>query len=592
MLRILRLFEPILLVLFAVIFMTDPLHSQDALADRSMDRWSARSEVMSKQGIVATEHPLASQAGAMILAHGGNAVDAAIAANAVMGVVAPMSNGIGGDLFAIVFEAKTGRLYGLNASGWAPQNLTIEFLKSKNLIEKDAAGDPIMPKKGIHTVTVPGAVDGWFALQKRFGSKSVAELLAPAIHYADEGFPITEMVAGRWNAGASLMKKNGPGLITYYPTHMVPKVGEVFRNPDLARSYRMLANEGRDAFYKGSIALSILTVEEEMGGKMSPEDLAEYSSEWVDPISTRYRDWTVYELPPNGQGLAALAMLNIMDAFPLQQFGHNSTNALHVMIEAKKLAYADLLRYVGDPRSTEIPVHGMLSKDYGRVRATQIIPGHANCDVKAGDILPKSASRFAGKPPGSGSDTIYLSVVDRDGNMVSLIQSNYEIFGSGLVAPGTGFALHNRGALFSVDPKSPNVLAGRKRPLHTIIPAFMMHEDVRIAFGIMGGWNQSQAHAQFVSNVVDHGMNVQQAMEAARFTMPDFTGCELLIEDRVPEKVREELKKMGHKFDVRGPYSEQMGGGQAVMRDFKAGVNYAASDPRKDGEAIPEPYKP
>jgi gamma-glutamyltranspeptidase/glutathione hydrolase len=580
MLRIFRLFDPILLVLFLAILMIGPLTAQDALADRSTDRWTARSQVMSKQGIVATEHPLASQAGAMILAHGGNAVDAAIAANAVMGLVAPMSNGIGGDLFAIVFEAKTGRIYGLNASGWAPKNLTIDFLKSNNLIEKDAAGDPIMPKKGIHTVTVPGAVDGWFALQKRFGSKSIADLLAPAIHYADEGFPITEMVAGRWNVGVSLMKKNGPGLTTYYPKGTVPKVGEVFRNPDLARSYRMLASEGRDAFYKGSIAKSILTVEEEMGGKMSREDLTEYSSEWVDPISTKYRDWTVYELPPNGQGLAALAMLNIMDAYPLRQFGHNTASSLHVMIEAKKLAYADLLKYVGDPRSTEIPVRGMLSKEYARDRASRIIPGHANCDVKAG------------KPPGTGNDTIYLSVVDRDGNMVSLIQSNYEIFGSGVVAPGTGFALHNRGALFSVDPKSPNALAGRKRPLHTIIPAFMTSGDVRVAFGIMGGWNQSQAHAQFVSNIVDHGMNVQQAMEAARFTMPNFTGCELMIEERVPEKVREELKKMGHIFDTRGPYSEQMGGGQAVMRDYKTGVNYAASDPRKDGEAIPEPYKP
>ncbi len=566
-------------ILFATVFIAGTLSAQDAL-DRSMDRWSARSQVMSKQGVVATEHPLASQAGAMILAHGGNAVDAAIAANAVMGLVAPMSNGIGGDLFAIVYEARTGRLYGLNASGWTPKDLTIDFLKSKNLIEKDKDGKPIMPKKGIHTVTVPGAVDGWFALQKRFGSKPMADLLAPAIHYAEEGFPITEMVAGRWNAGASLMKKNGPGLILYYPTGKPPKYGEVFRNSDLARSYKLLANEGRDAFYKGSITASILTVEEETGGKMTAADFAEYSSEWVDPISTTYRGWTVSELPPNSQGLAALEMLNIMEVFPLNQFGHNSVNALHVMIEAKKLAYADLLKFTGDPRSADVPVRGMIAKDYGRERATHIVPGHANCDVAAGT------------PPGTGGDTIYLSVVDRDGNMVSLIQSNYEIFGSGLVAPGTGFALHNRGALFSVDPQSPNALAGRKRPLHTIIPAFMSRGDIRVAFGIMGGWNQSQAHAQFVSNLIDHDMNLQQAMEAARFTMPEFNGCELMIEERVPEKVREELKKMGHKFDVRGPYSEQMGGGQAVMRDFKNGVNYGASDPRKDGEAIPEPYKP
>ena len=551
--------------------------SPDALSDHSMDRIQARSQVISRHGIVAAEQPLAAQAGAMILAQGGNAIDAAIATNAVMGLVAPMSNGVGGDLFAIVYDAKTDKLYGINASGWAPKDLNIEFLKSKGLLEKNAAGDAIMPKRGIQTVTVPGAVDGWFALNKRFGKKTMAELLEPAIRYADEGFPITEMIAGRWIAATSLMKRHGPAVTTFYPRAVVPKIGEVFRNPDLARSLRMIAREGRDAFYKGGIAESIVALSEEQGGKMTMADLADYSSEWVDPISTTYGGWTVYELPPNGQGLAALMMLNLMEVFPLKQFGHNSTNALHVMIEAKKVAYADLLKYIGDPRmSKRAPVAGMLSKEYARERAQAIIP-IANCNATAG------------KPPEPGTDTIYLSVVDREGNMVSLIQSNYEGFGSGLVAPGTGFALHNRGALFSVDPTSPNALAGRKRPLHTIIPAFMKNEDMRIAFGIMGGWNQSQAHAQFISNIVDFGMNIQLAMEAPRFTMPEFNGCELMIEDRVDEKVRKELQSRGHKFDTRGAFSEQMGGGQAVMRDIKNGVNYGASDPRKDGAAIPEP---
>lgn len=560
------------------------LAAQDPSTERWMDRTQARSQVISQHGIVATEHPLASQVGAQILAQGGNAIDAAIAANAMMGLVAPMSNGIGGDLFAIVYEAKTGKLYGLNASGWAPAALSIDFLKSKNLLEKDAAGDPIMPKRGIHTITVPGAVDGWFALNKRFGRKTPAELLAPAIQHAEEGFPITEMVAGRWIAAATMMKKFGPSVTTYYPTHVVPHAGEVFRNPDLARSYRILAREGRDAFYKGELARGILTLEEELGGKMSAADLAEYSSEWVEPISTTYRGWTVYELPPNGQGLAALMMLNIMESFQLKTFGHNSVGSLHIMIEAKKLAYADLVRYIGDPRGStgdsKALVAAMLSKKFAAERADLL-------DLKTANCKP-----IAGKPPLQGSDTIYLSVVDNEGNMVSLIQSNYESFGSGLVAPGTGFALHNRGALFSVDPASPNALQGRKRPLHTIIPAFMTRGDLRIAFGIMGGWNQSQAHAQFVSNIVDFNMNIQAAMEAPRFTMPEFNGCKLLIEDRVDPKVRKELEERGHIFDVRGPFSEQMGGGQVVLRDFKNGVNYGASDPRKDGAAVPEPLRP
>ncbi len=533
------------------------------------DRWQARSMVISRHGIVASEHPLASQVGAMILARGGHAVDAAIAANAVMGLVAPMSNGIGGDLFALVYDARTGRLHGLNASGWAPSGLTIEDLKRQ--------GHTRMPQRGVHTVTVPGAVDGWAKLHARFGRAKWADLFAAAIRYAEEGVPITELVAALWAANERLLRQNESAARTYLPEGRAPRVGEIFRNPDLAWSYRQIAAHGPDTFYKGAIARRLLDTLGRHGGTMTAADLAEFSSEWVEPLSTTYRGWTVYELPPNGQGIAALIMLNIMEQFPLREFGQNSAYALHVMIEAKKLAYADLIRYVADPRFARVPVSGLLSKEYARERARHIDPAKARCEVEPG------------KPVDVGDETVYLSVVDREGNMVSLIQSIYESFGSGLVAEGTGFALQNRGALFSFDPTHPNALAPRKRPLHTIIPALMERGSVRIAFGIMGGWNQAQAHAQFVSHVVDHGMNIQEALEAARFTKRTFGGCDVQIEARVPERVREELQALGHQLQVRGAYSSQMGGGQAVARDFTTGVNFGASDPRKDGAAVPEP---
>lgn len=524
--------------------------------------------VISRYGIVAAESPLAAQAGAAMLERGGNAVDAAVAANAMMGVVAPMSNGIGGDLFAIVYEAKSGKLYGLNASGWAPASLTFQHLKSK--------GFRAMPERGIDSVTVPGAVDGWQKLLERFGRKKLTDVLAPAIGAAQEGFPVTEWVGGLWATSVDLLRSNENASQTYLASDRAPRVGEVFRNPDLAWSYGQIAAQGRDVFYKGEIAARIVKLSQRHGGTMTAKDLADYSSEWVEPISTTYRDWTVYELPPNGQGIAALEMLNLMENLPLAQFGPASTRALHAMIEAKKLAYADLVRYIGDSKSGKLPVAGLLSKDYARERAKLIDQAKANCAVEAGS------------PPASGGDTIYLSAVDRDGNMVSLIQSNYEGFGSDLVADGTGFVLHNRGALFSLDPASPNALAGHKRPLHTIIPAFMQKGEVRIAFGIMGGWNQSQAHAQFVANVVDFKMNIQAALEAPRFTKLTFDGCDVQIEGRIPGNVRAELEAKGHKIDVRGAFSQVMGGGQAVQRDFAAGVNYGASDPRKDGAAIPE----
>ena len=551
-------------ILAGLAMMTGEMDAQNISAP---DRGQARSMVISRNGIVAAESPLAAQAGVEMLERGGSAADAAVAANAMLGLVAPMSSGIGGDLFAIVYDGKTGKLYGLNASGWAPAGLSIEFLRSK--------GFRSMPERGIHSVTVPGAVDGWQRLLERFGRKKLAEVLAPAIRAADEGFPVTEMVGGIWGRSVDLLRANVNAAQTYLIADRAPRVGELFRNRDLAWSYRQIAAQGRDAFYKGEIARRLFELSRHHGGTMTMKDLAEYSGEWVDPISITYRDWTVYEMTPNSQGIAALEMLNLMENFTLGQFGPNSTRALHVMIEAKKLAYADLVPYIGDPKGAKLPVAGLIAKDYARERAKLIDMNKANCAAEPG-------------APPQGGDTIYLSVVDREGNMVSLIQSNYEAFGSGLVADGTGFVLHDRGALFSLDPASPNALGGRKRPLHSIIPAFMQKGDVRIAFGIMGGWNQSQAHAQFVANIVDFKMNIQAALEAARFTKLTFGGCDVVMEGRIPSNIRNELTAKGHMIEVRGVFSPQMGGGQAVQRDFAAGINYGGSDPRKDGAAIPE----
>ncbi len=536
---------------------------------KTQDRSQNRSMVISENGIVAAESPLAAQAGVRILESGGNAVDAAIATNAMMGVVSPMMNGIGGDLFAIVYDAKANKLYGLNASGWAPKALTIDALHKQGLRE--------MPQHGANAITVPGAVDGWQKMADKFGRKKLSEDLAPAILTAKSGYPVTEWVAAYWATETDYLRGDDEAAKVYLPNDRPPKTGEVFHNPDLAWSLQQIADHGRDAYYQGELSKRMLETIKRHGGVMTPQDLAEYSAEWVEPISTTYRDWTVYELPPNGQGLAALMMLNMMETFPFGQkdYGFASTKALHAMIEAKKLAYADLVKYIGDPRNETLPVHTLLSKDRAAERAKLIDPDHANCEVATGTL------------PGAG-DTTYLTVVDRDGNMVSLIQSNYDEFGSGMVARGTGFALQNRGALFNLDPSSPNALAGRKRPLHTIIPAFAQKGDTRLAFGIMGGWNQSQAHAQFIADLVDYNMDIQAALEAPRFTKRTFEGCDVQMENRISGKVREELTAKGHKIQVTGTYSSVVGGGQAVMRDFAAGVNYGASDPRKDGAAIAE----
>jgi gamma-glutamyltranspeptidase/glutathione hydrolase len=524
--------------------------------------------VVSRHGIVASEHPLASQAGAMILASGGHAVDAAVAANAVMGLVCPMMCGIGGDLFAIIWE-RDGTPQGLNASGWAPAGLTPGFLKSRSLDS--------MPQSGVHSVTVPGAVAGWALLLERFGRKSFADVLAAAIGMAEEGFPVAEITAEEWTNREAFLREDAPAASTFLPAGRAVQLGEIFQNRDLAATYRRIAADGRDGFYEGEVARRLVECIARRGGAMVGADLSEFRADWVQPISTTYRGWDVLEIPPNGAGIAALMMLNILEHFPLAEAGHNSVEALHAMIEAKKVAYADMQRYVADPRFADVPVDAMLAKAFARGRARSI------------DRSTSSAAVSPAELPAHAGDTVYLSVVDGDGHMVSFIQSNFASFGSGLVPEGTGFPLQNRGALFTLDAAHPNVLAPRKRPLHTIIPAFMHKEDVRIAFGIMGGWNQSQAHAQFVSNVVDHKMNIQEALEAPRFTKLTFGGRDVMVERRVPEAVRAGLSARGHEVEVAGDFTTAVGGGQAVMRNMRTGVNYGASDPRKDGAAVPEP---
>jgi gamma-glutamyltranspeptidase/glutathione hydrolase len=539
-----------------------------AMTSVAQDRSYGRSMVVTDRGIVATSHYLASQAGAQVLARGGSAMDAAIGANAVLGVTEPMMNGMGGDLFLIYWDASTHKLYGLNASGWAPRALSREFLAKQGITS--------MPRDGIHTVTVPGAVAGWGAAHKRFGRLPWRDLFTPAIAYAEHGYGVPEMIHDLWAESEPKLQKTEEARRVYLPGGKVPAIGDLFRNPDLAKALRLVAEKGPDAFYKGEIAQAILKTSAAFGGTLQADDLAEFSPEWVQPISTDYRGWKVYELPPNGQGMAALEMLNIMSDFQPDPAGPQGTVELHKKIEAMKLAYADLYRYNADPRFAKVPVEGLLSREYAARRAALIDPNHANCDPGAGS------------PP--GSDTTYLSVVDREGNIVSLIQSNYSYFGSGIVVEGMGFALQNRGALFVLDPKHPNALQPRKRPFHTIIPAFMEKGDLHMGFGIMGGANQPLAHAQFVSNVVDYGMNIQAALEAPRFTvMGDKLSCDILIESRVKPEVLQALTAKGHRLFVRQEYTALMGRGQAVVHDSRTGMNFGASDPRADGMAIPEP---
>ncbi len=519
--------------------------------------------VIARGGIVATSQVLASQAGATILSQGGTAVDAAIAANAVLGLIEPMMCGIGGDLFVMYRDARTGEITGLNSSGPAPRAMTIEALQAKGLKQ--------MARTGIHSATVPGCVRGWEAMHRKYGKLAWGKLFNTAIRLAGEGFPMQEMVGRVWES--ALVRKDPEGLRVFYPDGKTPAVGEIYRNPGLANALRKIASGGADDFYKGDVAAAILAKSQKLGGLLSAEDLASFEPEWVTPISTTYRGWRVHELPPNGQGLAALSMLNILENFDsVQPF---SSTEFHRKIEAMKLAYADL-KYVADTRMVNVPTSQLIAKGYAAQRAKLIGKDVANCAVEAGN-------------PVTSSDTTYFSVVDRDGNIASWIQSVSGLWASGVTVDGMGFHLHNRGGSFTFDKSHANALAPGKRPFHTIIPGIMQKDDLHIGFGIMSGANQPLAHAQFVSYLADHNMNLQAALEAPRFTKGRPTGCDVTIESRVGLDTLRELSSMGHQITIAQPYSARMGRGNAVMHNARTKVNTGASDPRADGAAIPEP---
>jgi gamma-glutamyltranspeptidase / glutathione hydrolase len=532
---------------------------------------AGRSVVMAPHGMVATSQPLATQAGLDVLRKGGNAVDAAIAANAALGLVEPMSCGIGGDLYAIVWDAKSKKLYGLNASGRSPHRATRAFFAEKGLKE--------IPLTGPLSWSVPGCVDGWAELHKRFGKVPLADLLEPTIRYAEEGFPVTEVIAGYWEKGARRLREYPDSARTYLPDGRAPKAGEVFKNPGLARSYREIARGGRDAFYKGRIAREIVAFSDKNGGLFSLRDFAEHTSTWVEPISTTYRGYEVWELPPPGQGIAVLEMLNVLEGYDLKKMGPLSPDYWHLLVEAKKLAYADRARYYADPDFGKLPVEALISKPYAAARRKLIDPGHAMRQVEAGDAKLRLA------------DTVYLCAVDKDRNCVSLIQSNYLGFGSGLVPGDLGFALQNRGTLFALDEHHANRLEPHKRPFHTIIPSLVTRGGKPwLVFGVMGGDMQPQGQVEVLVNLIDFGMNVQEAGEAPRVehlgsaTPTGRPGQEgggrVEAEEGLDEKVVAEMKRRGHRVSrvkVNG------GGYQAILIDPKTGMLHGASEPRKDG---------
>jgi gamma-glutamyltranspeptidase/glutathione hydrolase len=538
------------------------------------DAHQSRSVVMARRGMVATSQPLAAQAGLDVLRAGGNAADAAIAANAVLGVVEPMSCGIGGDLFVMYWDAKTQRLYGLNASGRAPKAHTRELFEKEKLTE--------IPLQGPLCWTVPGCVDGWEELRKKFGSRPMNELLAPAIHYADEGFPVSEIIAAGWTAAAPALAKYPDSAKTWLIDGKAPAPGQVFQNPRLAATLRILAEQGRDAFYSGPIAEAMVAFSQANGGHLTLEDFSGHKSDWIEPVSTSYRGYDVWELPPNGQGIAALEMLNILEAYDLAGMGHNSPGYLHLLIEAKKLAFADRAKYYADTAFAEVPVKSLISKEYANAQRKRIDPNKAATAVPAGD------------PKLQQGDTIYLAVADKEGNFCSLIQSNYYGFGS-MVTPGElGFCLQNRGALFALDPAHANTLEPGKRPFHTIIPGFVTKNGKPwLCFGVMGGDMQPQGHVQALVNIIDFGMNVQQAADAARVRhigsqaptgKPMETGGgRIAVESGVPEDTLKALKAKGHVIDPEA--GDGFGGYQAIRVD-ENGVLYGGTDPRKDGAAV------
>ncbi|MCK5858946.1 MAG: gamma-glutamyltransferase [Abyssibacter sp.] len=533
--------------------------------------FATRSEVIARHGMAATSQPLVTQIALDVLKAGGNAVDAAIAANAAQGLMEPVGNGIGGDLFAIVWDAESQALYGLNASGRSPRSLSLQWFADQ--------GYETIPSYGPLPVSVPGCVDGWFELHARFGSRPMAELLDPAIRYAREGFPVTELIAYYWDRSVPRLSQF-PGFTKQFTVDgRAPRKGEIWRNPFLANTLARIVGGGRDAFYEGAVAKTIADYVQAQGGFLSEADLAAHTSEWVEPVSTDYRGYRVWELPPNTQGVAALQMLNILEGFDLAAAGFGSPDHLHWFTEAKKLAFEDRARYYTDPDFADIPLERLLSKSYAAEQRARIDKG------KAAKAYPDPASLQSG-------DTIYLTVADEAGNMVSLIQSNYRGMGSGMTPPGLGFILQNRGELFALDPTHANRFEPGKRPFHTIIPAFITHDGAPwVSFGLMGGAMQPQGHVQIVTNLIDFGMNLQEAGDAPRIyhegssspTGPVMSdGGQLYLESGFDYSTVRALMGRGHRIgSARGPY----GGYQAILRDPVSGVYFGASESRKDGQA-------
>ncbi|MFP4023822.1 MAG: gamma-glutamyltransferase [Thiohalospira sp.] len=558
-----KLFLTLIVTILSINFMC----AQDRITGKT---FATRSEVIAKHGMAATSQPLATQVALDILKNGGNAIDAAIAANATLGLMEPTGNGIGGDIFAIIWDAKTQKLYGLNGSGRSPKSLTLDYF-IENGYEKIPAYGPL-------PVSVPGCVDGWFEMHNKFGSMEMTEILQPAIDYAREGFPVSELIAYYWGRSASFLSRYPNFAETFTIDGKAPKKGEIFKNPYLANTLEKIAKGGRDEFYKGSIAKEIDRYMKEQGGFLSYEDLASHTSEWIEPISANYRGYDVWELPPNGQGTAALQILNILEGYDIASMGFGSTEYIHTFTEAKKLAFEDRAKYYSDMDFNDIPVEQLISKEYANERRELINPNRAAKNYPAGEL--------------EQGNTIYLTVADKDGNMVSLIQSNYRGMGSGMTPKGLGFILQDRGELFSLDKNHMNCYEPGKRPFHTIIPAFVTKEGKPfISFGVMGGSMQPQGHAQIIVNMIDFGMNLQEAGDAPRIRHGGSSqptgeqmndGGTLHLETGIDYEVIRELAKKGHKiiFDIGG-----YGGYQAIMYDEKNGVYYGASESRKDGQA-------
>ncbi|MDA7828418.1 gamma-glutamyltransferase [Gammaproteobacteria bacterium] len=533
------------------------------------EEFTSRSEVIAKNGMVATSHPLASQIGLQILKDGGNAIDAAIAANVALGLMEPTGNGIGGDLFVILWDAKTKKLYGLNASGPSPQSISIEFFTA-NKLEK-------IPSYGPLPVSVPGAVDGWIKLHERFGKLPFEELFKPTIDYANNGFPLTETIAYYLELSSQRFKTYPNFKNIWMPDGIYLKKGDVFKNPKLASTLGDIATSKRSSFYEGDMAKIMSDFVISQGGFLSTNDLAQYHAEWVEPVSTNYRGYDVWELPPNGQGIAALQILNLLERYNINKMGLFSSEYIHHFVEAKKLAFADRAKYYADPDFNDIDIHYLISKEYADLRAKHINPLKSSISVNAGSL--------------KDGDTIYLTTADKEGNMVSLIQSNYRGMGSGMVPPGLGFMIQNRGELFSLDKDHANSLVGGKRPFHTIIPAFITKDNKPfISFGVMGGATQPQAHAQIAINIIDFNLNLQEAGDAPRIVHTGSSqptgetmvnGGSLSLEKAFTETIIEELKTKGHIINYQPGI---FGGYQAIM--LKGGVFYGASESRKDGHAV------